>query len=77
MTNQVSMREWTVLTFIRAYWQTHKISPSVIDVTDGCALRNRYVAYRLLKKLAKKGLLSMAARANGNAVLYCARLRWR
>jgi SOS-response transcriptional repressor LexA len=56
---QLTMREWTVLTFVQDYWRRCGSPPSVPEVRFGCGLGSRQDALQALTRLEDEGLVSL------------------
>lgn len=66
---QVSMPEWVVLSFIRSFKDLCGYPPSVLEITHRCRIRSRYATYRLLKRLERKGALSLGGSRRGRTIV--------
>lgn len=67
---QVTMREWTVLTFIRNFRREHGFSPSKRDIMAGCELSSEG-AQTVCVRLKAFGLIRMRDGSRGRTIVPC------
>lgn len=68
---EISMRQWTVLTFIDTYWRQHGVTPSRREIAAACGIASANTANLIIRDLEAAGVVRVGEAKSNRTVTLC------